>query len=78
MPPVPAPPGLAELGMRKARPCRVCEHGELKKIDDGLRAGLSPRFMARRYSGLDRVKLARHRDECLKAPLPSAFGGDAA
>ncbi len=53
--------------LRKARPCRVCEHGERAKIDEGLQAGLAPRFMARRYSGLDRVKLARHRDRCLKA-----------
>jgi hypothetical protein len=52
---------------KEARRCRVCEHGERQQIDDGLRAGLTPRWMARRYSaGLSRRQLTRHRDECLQ------------
>ena len=68
--------------MRKQRPCRVCAHGERSTIDEGLRAGLSPRWMARRYSAeLNRVQLARHKEWCLKdkgQALGPTGGDDAA
>ncbi len=68
-----APGGNAVGAKRQPKPCRVCEHPERYKIDEGLSAGLSPRWMARRYSSdLNRVQLTKHRDRCLAATTEDA------
>ncbi len=45
------------------KPCKVCAHIERSTIDGALGAGLAPRSLVRRYAGLTRKAVARHRDE---------------
>ena len=52
------------------KPCRVCAlpASEREMLDDALTTkGQSPRSAPRRYAGLTRHALSRHRDVCLKA-----------
>ena len=49
------------------KPCKVCSHPERATIDNALRIGQAPRSIIRRYAGLSRKAVTRHRDECLKA-----------
>ncbi len=48
-------------------PCKACEHPERRTIDNALALGQSPRSIVRRYSGLARQAVQRHRDGCLAA-----------
>ena len=48
---------------RKA--CPACNHPERKTIDRALGIGQAPRSIVRRYSGLARRLVNKHRDECL-------------
>jgi hypothetical protein len=41
---------------------------ERRTIDNALRGGQAPRSVVRRYSGLNRKALTRHRDNCLEMP----------
>ena len=47
--------------------CPVCAHVERSTIDRALAIGQAPRSIVRRYAGLSRKAVQRHRDECLKA-----------
>ena len=51
---------------RREKPCPACEHVERATIDNALRIGQAPRSVRRRYAGLNRKALTRHRDECLQ------------
>ncbi len=59
---------LEQLRQRKAwprpwpRPCQACVHPERKTIDRGLAIGQAPRSVVRRYRGLSRKAVQRHRD----------------
>ena len=50
---------------RKPKPCKVCEHVDKAVIERGLGVGQSPRSIVRRYSGLSRRDVQKHRDVCL-------------
>jgi hypothetical protein len=50
----------------KEKPCPVCSHLERGTIERGLQLGQSPRSLLRRYSGLSRKAVQRHRDRCLR------------
>jgi hypothetical protein len=50
----------------KAKPCPVCLHLERGVIDRALGIGQAPRSIVRRYAGLSRRAVQRHRDVCLK------------
>ena len=43
----------------------MCAHIERNTIDGALGAGLAPRSLVRRYAGLSRKAVQRHRDGCL-------------
>jgi hypothetical protein len=45
------------------RSCPACVHPERATIDRALRAGQAPRSIVRRYAGLNRNAVTRHRDE---------------
>lgn len=48
--------------------CKACEHPDRGVIDRALiKAGQSPRSIERRYSGISRREIQRHKDECLAA-----------
>ncbi len=51
--------------MKRPKPCPACEHVERATIDGALAIGMSPRSIVRRYSGLSRKAVQRHRDRCL-------------
>lgn len=51
---------------RKA--CPACNHPERATINRALSIGQAPRSIIRRYAGLGRKALQRHRDECLSRP----------
>ena len=51
-----------------ARPCKACEHPDRRVIDRALGIGQSPRSIMRRYVGISRREIQKHRDECLAAP----------
>ena len=48
-----------------AKPCPACAHAERATIDRALSLGQAPRSVVRRYAGLSRKAVQRHRDECL-------------
>jgi hypothetical protein len=50
----------------RAKTCPVCSHLDRATIERGLRIGQSPRSIRRRYAGLSRKAIQRHRDECLR------------
>ena len=50
----------------KPKPCPACEHPERRTIDRALGIGQSPRSIIRRYAGLSRRDVQKHRDVCLK------------
>ncbi len=52
--------------MARARACPACQHVERDTIDRALAMGQAPRSIIRRYAGLSRKALVRHRDECLR------------
>jgi hypothetical protein len=61
----------------RLKPCRVCAHLEGGVIDRALlEHGQSPRNIIRRYAGLSRRDVARHRDVCLKARPKGQPGSD--
>ena len=45
--------------------CPVCTHIERTTIDGALGVGLAPRSLVRRYAGLSRKAVQKHRDGCL-------------
>jgi len=48
------------------KPCAVCSHGERHVIDTALlEHGQALRSVVRRYAGLNRKAVQRHRDRCL-------------
>lgn len=47
------------------KPCPACGHPEKAAIDNALRVGQAPRSIIRRYAGLSRRAVTRHRDGCL-------------
>ncbi len=49
----------------KPKSCPVCGHIERSTIDGALGAGVSPRSLVKRYGGLSRKAVQRHRDGCL-------------
>ncbi len=56
------------------KPCAACSHPERATIDGALALGQAPRSVVRRYRGLNRKALGRHRDLCLGAPPDTTFG----
>jgi hypothetical protein len=56
-----------ELPVQPKKPCPSCNHHERATIDQALAIGQAPRSIVRRYAGISRKAIARHRDECLKA-----------
>ncbi len=50
------------------KPCKVCSHPERATVDNALRIGQAPRSIIRRYAGLSRRAVQRHRDGCLTRP----------
>lgn len=55
------------------KPCKACTHPERATIDKALQVlGMSPRSIIRRYAGLSRKAVQRHRDECLTKPADAA------
>ena len=54
------------------KPCKVCAHIERSTIDGALGVGLAPRSLVRRYAGLSRKAVQRHKRDCL-----GLEGGDA-
>ncbi|MEJ7873584.1 MAG: hypothetical protein WKF67_15105 [Rubrobacteraceae bacterium] len=53
--------------MTQSKACAACSHPERRTIDNALWGGQAPRSIIRRYAGLSRRAVTRHRDECLKA-----------
>jgi hypothetical protein len=49
--------------VKGSKGCPACEHLERRVIDNALRIGQAPRSVVRRYAGLNRRALTRHRDE---------------
>ncbi len=47
------------------KPCKVCAHIERTTIDGALGVGLAPRSLVRRYAGLSRKAVQRHKRGCL-------------
>lgn len=45
--------------------CRACEHPDRGGIDAALANGQSPQSIVRRYRGISRPEVLRHRDGCL-------------
>ncbi len=56
----------------RAKPCPVCSHLERSVVERGLAIGQSPRSIQRRYAGLTRKAIQRHRDKCLAMPAEDA------
>jgi hypothetical protein len=52
--------------------CPACEHLERATIDRALAAGQASRSVVRRYAGLNRKALTRHRDESLQLETKGA------
>ena len=52
--------------------CPACSHPERAMIDKALCIGQAPRSVVRRYAGLNRKALQKHRNECLQ---PAGGGG---
>jgi hypothetical protein len=50
----------------RAKDCPVCSHLERATIERALSLGQSPRSVRRRYSGLSRKAIQRHRGRCLR------------
>lgn len=50
-----------------AKRCKACGHPERATIDRALAVGQAPRSVVRRYSGISRREIQKHRDECLAA-----------
>jgi hypothetical protein len=51
------------------KPCAACEHPERATIDRALLEHVqAPRSIIRRYRGLSRRAVQKHRDECLTRP----------
>ncbi len=50
----------------KPKVCKVCEHVDRAVIERGLAVAQSPRSIKRRYAGLSRKAIERHRDICLQ------------
>ena len=48
------------------KPCPVCAHLERATIDRALGIGQAPRSIRRRYAGLSRKGIQRHREMCLR------------
>ncbi len=48
----------------RAKDCPVCSHLERATIERALHLGKSPRSIRRRYAGLSRRAIQRHRDVC--------------
>ncbi len=46
-----------------SRNCPACGHPERAPVDKALAVGQAPRSIVRRYAGLTRKAVARHRDE---------------
>ena len=46
-----------------SRNCPACGHPERATVDKALAVGQAPRSIVRRYPGLTRKAVARHRDE---------------
>ena len=57
-----------------AKPCRACAHQEHNVVDRALAVGQAPRSVVRRYAGLNRKALTRHRDVCLAATSVAKAG----
>ena len=55
------------MQQRKPKVCKVCEHVDRAVIERELGVGQSPRSIIRRYAGLSRRDVQKHRDVCLKA-----------
>jgi hypothetical protein len=53
--------------MAQSKPCPACNHPERATIDRALGIGQAPRSILRRYAGLNRKALQRHRDKCLRS-----------
>ncbi len=51
----------------RAKPCPVCTHLDRGVIDRALGIGQTPCSIVRRYAGLSRKAIQRHRDECLES-----------
>jgi hypothetical protein len=49
--------------MTQGKPCPACEHVERATIDRALAIGQAPRSIVRRYAGLSRKAVQRHRGE---------------
>ena len=49
--------------MMQSKACPACEHVEGITIDNALSIGMSPRRIIRRYAGLSRKAIQRHRDK---------------
>jgi hypothetical protein len=45
------------------KPCPACTHPERHVIDGALTLGQAPRSVVKRYAGLSRKAVQRHRDE---------------
>jgi hypothetical protein len=58
--------------MMPHKPCPACIHPERKTIDRALEIGQAPRSIVRRYAGLNRKALQKHRDECLRIEKDAA------
>ncbi len=59
-------PGRADVG-RKRKECPVCSHLERSVVERALVLGQSPRSIVRRYVGITRLEIQRHKDECIRA-----------
>ena len=49
----------------RPKSCPACGHPERATIDNALAIGQAPRSIIRRYAGLSRKAVMRHRDGCL-------------
>ena len=49
------------------KPCKACSHPDRGVMDRALALGQAPRSVVRRYSGISRREIQKHRDECLAA-----------
>jgi len=57
-----------------AEPCKACGHQERNVVDRAFGAGQAPRPVVRRYAGLNRKALTRHRDVRLVATSVAKAG----
>jgi hypothetical protein len=63
----------------RAAACRVCENPERSLVDRAmLEYGQLPRSVMRRFAGISRRALQRHRAVCLEARLEAQSSEDAA